>query len=270
MTATAATTHAAADGLRAIEAWMRERSVGWICAVSPHLDDASFSIATLLAHHALPPREVWTVFSASTADGDMAYARATGFADPLEEFEARRAEDAESMRILGVPFRHMGLAASRFDAAAGQAVAAEIRARARALHGEQGAAALVLLPAGAGVDPSAFDRLWCRVTRRPVGCRPHGEHEWIRDALVGALSNDCLIGWYAEVPYLWSEGHARLEARLRSSSRQPLHAFAVAADVNLKHKAALAYRSQVALVLGDQPSFQRRSLSGDEWIYLPA
>lgn len=248
---------------------MREHRVGWICAVSPHLDDAAFSIATLLAHPALPPREVWTVFSASTADGDMAYARATGFADPLVEFEARRAEDVESMRIIGVPFRHLGLAASRFDAAAGDAVAAEIRSRARALRSDDADAALMLLPAGAGVEPGAFDRLWCRVTRRPVGCRPHGEHEWIRDALAGALSKDCLIGWYAEVPYLWSEGHARLEARLRSIARQPLRAFAVAADVDLKHEAALAYRSQVGLVLGDQPAFQRRSLSGDEWIYLP-
>jgi hypothetical protein len=266
----ASITRTSTDGLRAIEAWMRERGVGWICAVSPHLDDAAFSIATLLAHPALPPREVWTVFSATTADGDMAYARATGFADPLVEFEARRAEDIDSMRIIGVPFRHVGLAASRFDAAAGGAVAADLRARAHALRSHKAASMLVLLPAGAGVEPSAFDRLWCRVTRRPVGCRPHGEHEWVRDALAGALAKDCLIGYYAEVPYLWSEGHTRLEARLRSTARQPLQAFAVAADVDLKHKAALAYRSQIALVLGDQAAFQRRSLSGDEWVYLPA
>ncbi len=259
----------AADGLNAIETWLRDRGVGWICAISPHLDDAAFSIATLLAHPALPAREVWTVFSATTADGDLAYAQATGFAGPLEEFEARRAEDVRAMRILGVPFRHLGAVASRFDAAAGEALAAEIRVRADAQGHKPDGTTLVLLPAGAGVEPSAFDRLWGRLTRSPVGCRAHGEHEWVRDALAGALG-ECLVGYYAEVPYLWSEGPARLETRLQSTARQPLRGFAVAPRVDFKLEVARAYRSQLVSEFGDRLSFQRRSLSGSEWVYLPA
>ncbi len=263
--------------LKKIEAWMRRRGVGWICAVSPHLDDAAFSIATLLAHPALPAREVWTVFSSTTADGDMAYAKAMGFDDPLQEFEARRDEDRDAMRMLGVPFRHLGVAATRFDATSAAALVDEVRAGAR----QHGGRALVLLPAGAGIEPTEARRLWCRVIRRPVGCRPHAEHERVRDVLAaglasgraadsGAEADRCLVGFYAEVPYLWSQGPRRLEARLRALVGRRLDGFAVAPRVDFKLEVARAYRSQFVSEFGDQPFFQRRSLSGEEWIYLPA
>jgi hypothetical protein len=266
------TTGAAPGGLPAIEAWMRQRGVGWICALSPHLDDVAFSIPTILAHTALPPREVWTVFSASTADGDMGYANATGFANPLEEFEARRAEDREAMRLIGVPFRHVGAVASRFDAAMAASIVDDLRAQAHQRAGRT----LVLLPAGAGIEPSAVRRLWGRLTRTPVGCRPHGEHEMVRDAVAAAFApgraghDDPTVGYYAEVPYLWSEGPRRLETRLRSIAGQPLEPFAVAARVDFKFEIAHAYRSQVALELGEREYFRRLSLSGDERLYLPS
>ena len=253
------------DAMPAVEAWLRQRGVGWICAVSPHLDDVAFSIATFLAHPTLPPREVWTVFSATTADGNADYAKATGFADPLAEFEARRDEDSEAMRILGVSYRHVGVVASAFDAGAATAVADAIRTSAQ----QQQGASLVLLPAGAGVEPSAWQRLWARVMRRPVGCRAHDEHERVRDALAGALDGTCLVGYYAEVPYLWSEGPQRLHARLDAMTRRRWQPFAVASKVDLKLRVANAYRSQVVLILGDQPSFQRRSLGAPEWLFLP-
>jgi hypothetical protein len=116
------------------------------------------------------------------------------------------------------------------------------------------------------------------MARRPVGCRSHAEHERVRDAVSAGLASHprpgdgvaTRVGYYAEVPYLWSEGAQRLEARLRGIVGGRLEAFAVAPRVDFKVEVARAYRSQVVSEFGDRPSFQRRSLSGPEWVYLRA
>lgn len=262
------------DDVHPLNAWMRQHRIGWICAVSPHLDDAAFSIATFLALPSMPPREVWTVFSATTADGDAAYAKATGFAGPLEEFEARRLEDQEAMRLLGVPYRHVGAVASAFGDAQAQTLAKQIDDAGVRYSPQR---ALVLLPAGAGVEPTAWQRVWGRVRRQPVGCRSHSEHERVRDSLAAALlaaqapaaQPSCVVGYYAELPYLWSQGPQRLHRQLQAQVSQPLLAFSVAANVDFKLDVARAYRSQLEPELGDRTFFQRRTLASPEWLFVP-
>ncbi len=258
----------AADQRPELRGWLQAHRIQWICAVSPHLDDAAFSIATFLAEPGLPPREVWTVFSATTAQGDLAYARAMGFADPLQEFEARRAEDRAAMALLKLPYVHVGAVASQFDAQAAVALATSIRdaARSRAAQGR----ALVLLPAGAGAELGATARLWRRLMRRPMGCRAHAEHESVRDALGSELGANIDVGYYAECPYLWSEGPEHLGARLKARIGPSLRSLAMQPNVDLRLEVARAYRSQFTSEFGDSPSYQRRSMEGQEWLFLPA
>jgi hypothetical protein len=255
------------DQLPELRRWLATREISWICAVSPHLDDAAFSIATFLAEPELPPREVWTVFSATTAYGDVAYARAMGFADPMQEFEARRAEDREAMARLRLPYVHVGAVASSFEAQDAAALITSIReaAQTRLTEGRT----LLLLPAGAGAELGTTARLWRRLTRRPMGCRAHAEHERVRDALSGAFGAGVDVGYYAECPYLWSEGVEHLGARLQSHIEPALRALAVKANVNLRLEVARAYRSQFVSEFGQSLSYQRRSLEGPEWLFLP-
>ena len=255
------------DALSSLRSWLQAQGVGWICVVSPHLDDAAFSIATILAAPALPVREVWTVFSATTSEGDLAYAQAMGFADPLQEFEARRAEDRDAMALLGVPYRHVGAVAAQFGTGNAAALAVSILEAARTKAG--GARTLVLLPAGAGVELGAAARLWRRLLRQPTGCRAHAEHERVRDGLAGALGTDSLVGYYAECPYLWSEGAGRLGARLQNHTGRALRAVGVPADVTLRLNVARAYRSQFVAEFGASAWYQQRSLSAPEWLFLP-
>lgn len=255
------------DQLPELRGWLQAHRIQWICAVSPHLDDAAFSIATFLSEPGLPPREVWTVFSATTAAGDLAYAQAMGFADPLQEFEARRAEDRAAMALLKLPYVHVGAVATQFDAQAAAALVASIRDAALS-RAEQGRT-LVLLPAGAGAELGTTARLWRRLMRQPMGCRAHAEHEGVRDALAAAFGDEVDVGYYAECPYLWSEGPEHLGARLRARVGPALQSFAMHPKVDLRLAVARAYRSQFVSEFGESPSYQRRSMEAPEWLFLP-
>lgn len=249
-----------------LDAWLQAQGVTRIAVVSPHLDDAAFSLASLLADRRLPPREVWTVFTQARPDSDATYTRATGFTDPVQEFAARRAEDRAAMTLLGVAHVHLGAQTDRFTPDVVQAIAARLAALASTER-----PVLVLLPAGAGGTIDGFERLKRRVLRRPAGCRPHAEHEWVRDGLRPPLSTapGVLTGYYAEVPYQWADRREDILARLQALDAAPLAIQTVRSDIEIKLAVARAYRSQFEIEFGHREGFQRRCLAGDEWLFLP-
>jgi hypothetical protein len=233
--------------------------------VSPHLDDAVFSLAEFLVRDGLPPRRVVTVFTHAGPATDPAHARAMGFADPAEEFAARRREDAAAMARLGTAFEHLGLESGKLDETAARALG-------RCLPGpEPGGRTLVLLPLGAGGVLSPLRRLARRAMRQPPGCGVHGDHVWVRDRLRAVLAGSgCVAGYYAEIPYQWANAPAdllRLAERLITGRVTDV---ALAPDVEAKIAAAEDYASQIVSEFGARPSFQRRTASIAERLYLPA
>jgi LmbE family N-acetylglucosaminyl deacetylase len=254
------------DGLA--QALARQR-IARVCVVSPHLDDAVFSVAEFLRAAGLPPREVYTVFTAARADSDAQHTLAMGFSDPLREFEARRQEDIDAMTLLGLDFEHAGAEVDRFTPQVAESTVARILARA-ALAQVPNERLLVLLPAGAGATLGAAQRLWRRIRLQPFGCPPHAEHEWVRDGLLSRfVSAGVQVGLYAEIPYLWAEPIEALLGRVRCLIPQPFSAFRLPTDPTWKLRAVRCYRSQYRSEFGRKVGYQQRTLAMPEAILLP-
>ena len=252
------------DGAR-LAGWMAEAGVAEVLVVSPHLDDAVFSLAEFLTRGGLPPRRVLTVFTEAGAATDPAHARAMGFADPAAEFAARCREDEAAMARLGTAFAHLGLESGRLDEAAAEDLSRRLPDR------SGGGRMLVLLPLGAGAVLSPLRRLARRAMRQPPGCGVHGDHVWVRDRLRDRLAGTVhLAGYYAEIPYQWANSPpdlARLAGGLIAGRVQD---FALLPDVDAKIAAAADYASQVASEFGARSSFRRRTASIAERLFLPA
>ena len=85
-----------------------------IVAVSPHLDDAAFSVGGVLARLADAGHDVTvaTVFTASVPDPSgfaLACQTDKGIAADVDYLALRRGEDVDAMRVLGVGHAHLGL-----------------------------------------------------------------------------------------------------------------------------------------------------------------
>jgi hypothetical protein len=257
------------DDREALHRWLQRHGIVHTCVVSPHLDDAVFSLAELLQSPLLRSRSVMTVFTQARADSDARHSVAMGFSDPLAEFEARRQEDELAMQRLRLPFTHAGAHTDRFTPEVAHALAHRILAE--ALHaGASAAQTLVLLPAGAGGVLGPMRRWMRRVRRLPMGCQPHAEHEWVRDGLRQVFKrSDARLGYYAELPYLWGDSTAALESRLAAAAGHPLQTLRIAPDVTRKLALVRAYASQFASEFGEKEAFQRRSLALPEAVLLP-
>jgi LmbE family N-acetylglucosaminyl deacetylase len=250
--------------------WMQTHGVRRVVVVSPHMDDAVFSLATWLTLQTEPVREVLTVFTRTTDDADDRQALAMGFKGPLDEYEARRAEDVSAMKAMGLVYHHADLQVDEFDDTQAAQLAQALRSRQAAL-GFEPAQVLVLLPAGAGGTLNLARRLWRRITRTPKGCGVHAEHVWVRDRLwPRLLAHGHLVGFYAEVPYLWANDAEVLHREVMQRHQVKLAVHRVAPNLPTKLAAIRHYRSQVADEFGATEDFQRKVASIDEMLLLPA
>jgi LmbE family N-acetylglucosaminyl deacetylase len=246
--------------------WLEAKGIRRLIVISPHLDDAVFSLGGLI-DAAAPITEVATVYTEGTADAECAWALVGGFANPVEEHAARRTEDRSVMEQLGCAFRHLGVRS-------GELTVLMVRRHLQAMWQHPThppAATLVLLPAGAGGTnpPSSARRLWHRVLRRPSGCPAHPDHESTRDHFLEAMSAyPARLGFYAEIPYIWNEPGPQLAARLSAFSAGPLEHVRFLPDVSRKLRTADLYASQARLVLGEKVAYRRRVLKAKENIFL--
>lgn len=259
-----------ADGEQALRAWLRGQGISHVVVISPHLDDAAFSLAHLLTLPDLPMRRVHTVFTAARADSDARHASAMGFANPVQEFEARRQEDQQAMARMGVAYTHGGLEVDRFDAEAIRRTVTRVLDDAR-IDGASPRSVLCLLPAGAGGTLGPWQRAWRRMRRLPAGCQPHAEHEWVRDGLMGPLAaSGAQVGLYAEVPYVWGESLDALQRRLPRPPDGGWRLICMAPNASLKLEVAACYRSQIESEFGRRRSFQLRTIGVPEVVFLPS
>lgn len=253
--------------------WLAAHPSVPVQVVSPHLDDAVLSCHALLSGRMAPRCRVTTVFTEADPQGDSAWARATGFRDAQHEHEVRRQEDRTAMRALGLVTHHAGLHPGTWSDAAARALATGI-ARAAEGSGADGlplAAPLVLLPAAAGRPLAAWQRALRRLTRTPTGSDGHPEHRIVRDRLVPALAvcAGVRVGFYAELPYLWTDSVRRLQGELEALAGTRLAVSRLRPDAAAKRDAVAAYASQLVPIVGARPPYQRRVLSLPECYWLP-
>lgn len=248
--------------------WLQAHPGRRLHIVSPHLDDAVLSCHALLASAAGRSRcRVTTLFTEAAPGADDRWALETGFRDAAHEQAVRREEDRSALSALDVAFHHAGLSPEQWSAERAEEWAG------RLLHpqGGDGPAEWVLLPAGAGRPVGALWRQACRVLRRPTGSDSHSEHRAVRDRLAEALGriDGARFGFYGDVPYLWSDRLARIDAMLRPLAPLPLGRHALQPDPAAKLAAFSAYRSQLHPICGVRPSYQRRVLGIRERYWLP-
>jgi len=132
--------------------------------ISPHLDDAVFSLGQYLAGH--PGTAVATVF-AGRPDRSVTgiWDRRCGFADGREAMAARRAEDIEALAVLGCEAVHLDF----YDRQYGRPATDErIGAAIRRLISER-QPSTVLGPVGlVHPDHEQVGRVWRRIARQPA------------------------------------------------------------------------------------------------------
>lgn len=242
--------------------WMNTRRITAVHVVSPHLDDAVFSLAEFLGRSGFPPRMVLTVFT-QAGDGEH-YAQATGFVDAEEEFRVRRQEDVNAMERLGLPFVHCGGQQGRRDRETTDLALRPV------LDVDDTNRLLVLLPLGAGRGLSPLHRVVRRALRLPVGCESHSEHIWVRDQFRSRTGTGATLGYYAEVPYQWANSAGELLRLARELSGNGVEGFSLRPDAHAKLAASRAYASQIVAEFGARPGYQLRTAGIPERIFLPA
>jgi LmbE family N-acetylglucosaminyl deacetylase len=217
---------------------------GDVVVVSPHLDDAAFSLGATIARAARAGAKVrvLTVFAGDPDSSGPAawWDRKAGFASEADAVRARRKEDEEACRILGATPVWLSFSDASY----------ERQVDYESIRGEVGQAVeganLVLLP---GFPLRHIDHL--RLTRlllaHPVGA--------------------ARTGLYVEQPYAKWDGRRRpwhrpsVPAAIEPHVDAPVRWTSIAAerrDRRAKYQAALAYASQLPLFGRiEQPIFGR-------------
>jgi LmbE family N-acetylglucosaminyl deacetylase len=214
--------------------------------VSPHLDDAALSCASLLARN--DPVDVLTVFAGEPDPPRQGpWDQECGFASSAESVPVRRAEERSA--FTGTPHRlaFMDLVEGQYvdwrhSTDEADAIQDELRRWIAANGG-----GTVALPAGAGRRRGRVRAGLARRLGRDTGPEPHPDHIFVRDVALGILAevSDVLPLLYEELPYVLGSGGAR-EARAAAAA-SGRRAVELVADVDRTAKAAriAAYATQV-------------------------
>ena len=249
---------------KAVLAWLHQLGIDNVIVISPHLDDAVYSIGSFL--NATRNRaEVVTVFTEALSGQPADWARLAGFADSEAEHLARRQEDVLAMNSLGCRFQHLGFCPRE----ATEALVSEVVTTFRQARPDGLGQTLVLLPAGAGGPPSRSRilRLALRCIRRPSGVIPHGEHVETRNLFWHALlDSDARIGFYAELPYAWAHSDRQLQQHLHIALGCQTARVELLPDIAEKGQLVELYRSQLVPIFGHDRSYRERVLARNECI----
>jgi LmbE family N-acetylglucosaminyl deacetylase len=249
------------EGEDHLRRWMDRQRIEIIHVVSPHLDDAVFSLGEFLRRSDFPPRRVFTVF---TQPGESAsYAHTTGFADANEEFGTRLEEDVRAMRHLGLVFTHCGGQQGRCDQDTVRLTVPPV------VDVERPDRLLVLLPLGAGRQLSKTQRYVRRLLRIPFGSPSHSEHLWVRDQFRALAGESIILGYYAECPYQWANRPSDLFHLGRQLCGQAVQGFELVPDAKTKLAAARTYGSQIEAEFGRRETYLLRTASIPERLFLP-
>jgi LmbE family N-acetylglucosaminyl deacetylase len=238
-----------------------------LCIISPHLDDAAFSVVAALQATGFEHKSVVTVVTEAGPDGGTRWARSAGFDGPEAEFRARQDEDRRALGSMGATARHLGVTTGGTRELIDTALRTFLGTEAHLVD-----QTLYLLPGGAGRAQlrSGPWRIINRILRHPPGAAAHPEHIAVRDALTRRLSTiaEACFGYYGEQPYVWNDSTPRLREELERLSGLRLEAVRVKPAMAAKLDLARRYESQFPLIFGTNAGFQQRALGRAEEYFL--
>jgi LmbE family N-acetylglucosaminyl deacetylase len=197
-----------------------------LLVISPHLDDAVLSCGLLLAAHPAPV--VCTVFSAAPEENMVTdWDQSSGFADAFEAMQARKAEDARALALLGAFPIHLAFRDAQYKSPPSQdALVAALRQAVREVKPSS-----ILIPMG------LF----------------HSDHTMVTNACLAVMQQFEPVPMlaYEDVPYRKIPG--AIQNRLRTLTEsgfiaQPADRLCAAIDARhhqLKQAAINAYQSQL-------------------------
>lgn len=220
-----------------------------VLAVSPHLDDAVFSIGALLARHAAAGARVvvLTCFTATIPDPQgfaLACQLDKGLGPDIDYMALRRAEDIEACRLLGLEAQHLPLPEAPHR---GYGSAPELFGGKHDDDRIGGALAPQLAALIAELDPDLI--------LGPHGLGNHVDHLIVRETL--AALGHSFVTW-ADLPYA-----ARDNFVAPHGKRAPCGEL-----FERKVAACAAYCSQFSFQFGTDAELRRRiSIGGDEILY---
>jgi LmbE family N-acetylglucosaminyl deacetylase len=213
-------------------------STARIVAVSPHLDDAVFSVGGTLAR--LGETAEVTVVTCFTGSVDPAtatpFALSTqldkGLAADVDYMALRREEDRQALELLGVEGRHLGLLEAPHR---GYDSPADLFAGRHAGDDAGAALAEALAPVLDGAD----------LVLAPQALGDHVDHQWV-GAVVADLVGEDRRAWWRDTPYVIRRPDAPPMAHVRGQELR----VDVAAVLDRKTRAAACYATQVPFQFG--------------------
>jgi LmbE family N-acetylglucosaminyl deacetylase len=202
-----------------------------VCAVSPHLDDAAFSVGGTLAALADAGHEVVvaTVFTASVPDPTgfaLTCQTDKGLAPDVDYLALRRDEDRAALDVLGAGHLHLGLP--------------------EAPHRGYGSAAALFAGVRADDDPpvrEALAGLHADLWLGPQALGGHVDHVLVHRAL-RALGRP--TAWWRDVPYVLRDPAARPPEELPRS----LTELRLPVDEDRRARACRCYATQLGFQFG--------------------
>ncbi|HVF95363.1 MAG TPA: PIG-L family deacetylase [Sphingomonas sp.] len=219
-----------------------------VVAISPHLDDAAFSVGGMLAAHARAGDRV-TVVTCFTGN----VARPQGFAlacqldkglgPEIDYMALRRAEDLAACAVIGAAAIHLPFLEAPHR---GYASAAELFAGRRMDDGVLGPLAYALATLVKDLSPDLL--------LGPLAIGDHVDHWIVRDAL---KTCPCPQMLWEDWPYLRRAGQSRHQD---PAIRHPLSPL----DRSARLRMCAAYRSQIAFQFGGVDALERQTAEIDE------
>lgn len=209
-----------------------------VVAVSPHLDDAVFSVGGILALlGVVTDVVVLTCFTGSVATADATpFALSTqldkGLSPDVDYMALRREEDRRALAVLGVPGRHLGLLEAPHR---GYGSPAELFAGRHPDDAVGEELAALLAPLLEDAD----------LVLAPQALGDHVDHQWVTEVVADLVPVERRV-WWRDTPYVLRRPDATPPAQVTGDEL----AVDVASVLDAKVEAVRCYATQVPFQFG--------------------
>lgn len=228
-----------------------------VLTLSPHLDDAAFSVGPLLAEIATSARViVATVFTQSVTDPSgfaLACQLDKGLALDVDYMKLRRDEDKEWAKIIGAEFVH-----GRFMEAPHRGYHSPIELFGPILESDK-----IKLSLTRWLD-EIIDLFTPDLILIPLGIGGHVDHQLVREIAAEAMADRATFVFFKDQPYSWKSNDDSLKDML--SDLNPSFDLGISFHQNSIERAVEAagsYKTQIPFQFGDFQSMRR--ILGSAW-----
>lgn len=228
-----------------------------ILTLSPHLDDAAFSVGPLLAEFATNARvTVATVFTQTVTNPSgfaLACQEDKGLAPDVDYMDLRRKEDEEWAKIIGADVVH-----GHFMEAPHRGYHSPVELFGPILDSDEIKLSLTKW-LDEIIDISTPDLILV-----PLGIGGHVDHQWVRKIASEAITACATLVFFKDQPYSWKSNDDSLKDMLNGLS--PSFDLGISChhdSIERALAAAESYKTQIPFQFGDSQSMRR--ILGSAW-----